>query len=133
MNKRQAGNIALARVPELEHQIMLNVRDIRLYVKCIHSMINHGSPCEFCEDRDECEINGKDISMGCDDWMLKLWRTNEEVKDWQQAIMAGKKQTELFAEEVPEDGYQESDGSDSPEGNTVPCGDDPVLDGPSVE
>ena len=133
MNKRQAGLAAMARVPELEHQIMLNIRDIRLYVQCIHSMINHGSPCEYCEDRDECEINGKNIDAGCDDWMLKLWRTDEVVKDWQQAIMAGKKQTELFSEEVPEDGHQEKDGTYNPERADVPGGQATDVERVSVE
>ena len=132
MNARQAAAAAAKRVEQLEHQIMLNIRDIRLYVQCIHSMINHGSPCEYCEDHDECEIAGKDVGLGCDDWMLKLWKADEEVRDWQRLIMAGKP-TELFAEGGPDDGHQESDGADRPEGESVPGGDDPVLDGPAVE
>lgn len=122
----------MQRIPELEHQIMLNIRDIRLYVQCIRSMINHGSPCEYCEDHDECEIAGKDVSLGCDEWMLKLWKPDEEVKDWQAQVMAGKKQTVLF-EEGTSDGHQESDGADHPEGNAVPGRDDHLLDRPAVE
>ena len=133
MNAKQAAAAAAKRIEEMEHQIMLNIRDIRLYVQCIHSMINHGSPCDYCEDRDECEINGKNIDAGCDEWMLKLWKPNEEVRDWQKDVLAGKKQIELFAEEVPENGHQEIDGSDCPEGEAVPGRDDPVLDGPAVE
>ena len=115
MNAKQSAKAAAKRISELEHQIMLNIRDIRLYVQTIHSMINHGSPCEYCEDRDECEINGKNIDTGCDDWMLKLWHPGEEVKDWQKAVLAGQKQTELFTEgEVPNDSqtvFPESQGS----------------------
>ena len=67
MNAKQSLKAAAKRCEDLEHQIMLNIRDIRLYVQCIHSMINHGSPCEFCEDKDECEINGKNTDAGCDE------------------------------------------------------------------
>ena len=122
VNAKQAARAAAQHIEELEHQIMLNIRDIRLYVQCIHGMINHGSPCEYCEDRDECEINGKNIDAGCDEWMLTLWRPGEEVKDWQEQVMAGNKQTELFAEGGPEDGHQEKDGTDNPEGADVPGG-----------
>lgn len=133
MNARQSLKAAARRCEDMEHQIMLNIRDIRLYVQCIHSMINHGSPCEFCEDRDECEINGKNTDAGCDEWMLKLWKPNEEVKDWQKAVLAGRKQVELFAEGGPEDGHQEIDGLDRPAGDDVPGGQDIVLDGAPVE
>ena len=133
MNAKQSLKAAAKRCEEMEHQIMLNIRDIRLYVECIRGMINHKSPCEYCEDRDECEINGKDISMGCDDWMLKLWRTNEVVKDWQREVMAGKKQVELFAEGGPENGHQDGDGTDSSTGNNVPGGQDLIFKGSTVE
>lgn len=121
MNAKQSLKLAAKRIEDMEHQIMLNIRDIRLYVQCIHSIINHGSPCDYCEDHDECEIAGKNVDAGCDDWMLKLWNPGEEVKDWQRMVMAGK-QTELFAEGGGADGHQENDGTDNPEGADVPGG-----------
>ena len=133
MNAKQAARAAAQHIEELEHQIMLNIRDIRLYVQCIHGMINHGSPCEYCEDRDECEINGKNIDAGCDDWMLKLWKPGETVKNWQEQVMAGKKQVGLFAEGGPADGHQEGNGADRTAGENVSRGDDPLLDGPAME
>ena len=78
MNGRQAAKRAAERIEELEHHVRLDIRDIKLYVACIRDMINHKSPCAYCEDHDECEINGKDISIGCDEWMLKLWTPGEE-------------------------------------------------------
>lgn len=77
MNGKQAARLAAKRIEELEHYIKLNVRDIKLYVQCINHMINHGSPCDYCEDNEECKAEGKDMTIGCDDWMLKLWRKDE--------------------------------------------------------
>lgn len=81
MNAKQAARAAARHIEELEHQVRLNVRDIKLYVQCIQHMIQHGSPCDYCEDRDECQADGKNVDTGCDDWMLKLWKVEEALPE----------------------------------------------------
>jgi len=81
MNGKQAARLAAKRIEELEHYVRLNVRDIKLYVQCVQHMIQHGSPCDYCEDRDECLADGKNVDTGCDDWMLRLWRIDEELPE----------------------------------------------------
>lgn len=62
--------MAAKRIEDLEMTCLMATRDIRLYNKCIVDMINHGSPCEYCEDFKECHEAGKDTTIGCDEWIL---------------------------------------------------------------
>lgn len=70
MNGRQAAREAAKRIEELEARIAMDIKDIRTYNVCILHMINHGSPCDFCYDKAECESLGKDLTIGCDQWMV---------------------------------------------------------------
>lgn len=78
MNGRQAAKAAAVRIEELERRERLAASDIRQYNKCILHMINHGSPCDYCEDKSECEAEGKDITIGCDDWLLAFNKENTD-------------------------------------------------------
>jgi hypothetical protein len=77
MNGRQAAKAAAKKIEELEWYRDLCIRDIKLYNECISGMIQHRSPCEWCNDLDECREAGKDVTLGCDEWMIKLWRPEE--------------------------------------------------------
>jgi len=71
MNSRQAARAANKRIEELERVNRLYSKDVGDYISCILHMINHGSPCNFCHDYQECKDEGKDLTIGCDQWMLK--------------------------------------------------------------
>ena len=71
MNARQAAKAASLRVMELERLLALNKGDIVNYNLCILHMIDGGSPCGFCEDEMECQLEAKG-GKGCGDWMLKM-------------------------------------------------------------
>ena len=74
MNSRQAAKAAAARIEECERIMALNKADIIDYNNCIMHMIRHGSPCDYCNDLEECWENGNDVTMGCDEWMLRMKR-----------------------------------------------------------
>lgn len=82
MNQRQANKLAAQRVPELERILGLYKLDTVDYNLCILHQIDGGSPCIFCEDYDECQLEAKD-GKGCVEWML---RSNEKR---QKAAKAG--------------------------------------------
>lgn len=71
MNARQAAKLAAKKIEELEDYNRRCVRDIRAYNALILKMIDGGSPCELCEEYQECELSEKD-GKGCMEW----WLTN---------------------------------------------------------
>lgn len=70
MNARQAAKAAAKRIEELERVAALNKADIIDYNKCIEHMIQNGSPCDYCEDLQECQLEAKG-KTGCTEWMLR--------------------------------------------------------------
>ena len=99
MNSKQAAKAAAKLIEELEHIIRLNIQDIKTYNTCILHMINHGSPCDYCHDHDECQEAGKDLTIGCEDWLLRFEPPKMEFSgkaQWQEDVQAGK-ETGIFA------------------------------------
>ena len=70
MNARQAAKAAAKRIEELERVAALNKADIVDYNKCVEHMIQGGSPCDYCEDLQECQLEAKG-KTGCTEWMLR--------------------------------------------------------------
>ena len=70
MNAKQSLKLASKKIEELEHYNKRCVADIKAYNQVIESMIAGGSPCDWCEDRVECQLNAK--GKGCDEWMLAM-------------------------------------------------------------
>lgn len=70
MNAKQALRAASRHITELEYANSRYKADVIGYNNCILHMIRHGSPCDYCQDLAECKEAGKDVSIGCDDWLL---------------------------------------------------------------
>ena len=69
MNSRQAAKAAAARIQELEFRVAMNILDIRDYNEVIEALILQKSPCPWCEDYEECQLEAKKL-YGCPEWLL---------------------------------------------------------------
>jgi len=70
MNGRQAARAAAKRIEELETYKKFAMWDIQKYNECVLHMINKGSPCDYCDDLENCKEKGFDVTLGCDEWIL---------------------------------------------------------------
>jgi len=87
MNARQAARAAAKRIEELEHFVKLNTQDIKDYNKIIVNMIAGESPCPYCEDWEECNLDAK-AGKGCQQWWLR-YRREGETDDSKTVFLAG--------------------------------------------
>ena len=60
MNARQAAKAAAKRIEELEDYNRRCSADIKAYNQCIDAMIAGGSPCPWCMEHEECQLEAKD-------------------------------------------------------------------------
>lgn len=83
MNAKQAARAASKnkRIAELEDFNRRCSADIRAYVGCIISMIGGASPCAWCEEENECQLEAKG-GKGCKQWWLK--NNLEEVPEFEE-------------------------------------------------
>lgn len=87
MNARQAARKAAKKIEELEYIVSAQSRDIKEYNEVIQHMMKHGSPCDWCEDQQECREAGKDLTIGCEEWMLRFWKPEEEASNDSEGIL----------------------------------------------
>lgn len=111
MNAKQALKSVLKKNEELAYHVMRSKVDITVYNQIILGMINGESPCPWCEDHEECQLQAKD-GKGCGEWMLKF---------------------DVELEEEQDDGCAAGDGDNRGEERVVSGGDDPGFPGAQVE
>lgn len=71
MNAKQALKLCSKQLEETEAVLQRAQQDIKDYNACIESMIKGGSPCEWCEEKEECQLQAKADGKGCEQWWLK--------------------------------------------------------------
>ena len=57
------------KIQNMSYQIMRNAADIKAYNEVIDGMIAGKSPCDWCEDLNECQRAVK--GQGCAEWWLR--------------------------------------------------------------
>lgn len=88
MNGRQAARAAAKKIEEMNVTLGFNRLDIVDYNKCILHMIGGGSPCDFCEDIEECQLEEKG-KKGCGEWMLRRQITPLDVNEGDEDASKG--------------------------------------------
>lgn len=76
MNAKQALKLCSKQLEETEAVLQRAQQDIKDYNACIDSMIHGGSPCEYCEEYIECQLQAKD-GKGCSEWWLRFKREDK--------------------------------------------------------
>lgn len=71
--------IAEAALVDLHTVVGRAEKDIKAYVQCILGMIQGGSPCEWCEEQNECQLQAKADGKGCDQWWLRYEEEDENA------------------------------------------------------
>lgn len=71
MNAKQSLKLVAKRLEDVEIVLARAQADIKAYNQCIDSMIAGGSPCDWCEDRKECQLQAKADGKGCSEWWLR--------------------------------------------------------------
>lgn len=70
MNAKQALKAVRQRLEDLEITVQRATSDIKRYNECIDGIIRGKSPCEWCEDEKECQLEAHNLKKGCGLWML---------------------------------------------------------------
>ena len=78
MNAKQALKQVAKQLEDARRKELLYIADVRDYNACIEHMIKHGSPCDYCEDLEDCKSEGKDVAIGCDMWMLRSQKITQD-------------------------------------------------------
>ena len=71
MNAKQALKMASKHIADLEDFNRRATIDNKAYNKVIEGMIRGESPCPWCNDYQECQLQAKD-GKGCEDWFLTM-------------------------------------------------------------
>ena len=78
MNAKQSLRAVARHLEEATASLMRATQDIKAYNQCIDHMIAGGSPCDYCEDNPECQLEAK--GRGCDMWMLRWGPEGDDGK-----------------------------------------------------
>lgn len=76
MNGRKAAKLAAKRIAELEYVVAMQTQDIKDYNACIIAHIGGASLCDWCEDKNECQLEAKG-GTGCSEWWLRYRREGD--------------------------------------------------------
>ena len=87
MNAKQALKAVSQRLSEVEIVLARAQSDINQYNLCIDSMISGGSPCEYCEEEEACQLQAKTDGKGCAQWWLKYQREEEPTGSESERIL----------------------------------------------
>lgn len=79
MNAKQAARAAAKRIEDMELTLARATADIKRYNQCIDSMIEGGSPCDWCDDLNECQLEAK--GKGCELWLLSFEEEEHHESD----------------------------------------------------
>ena len=92
MNSRQAAKAAAKKIEEMQNYNDKCKADITAYNAVIQAMIEGRSPCPWCEDFEECQLEAKKL-YGCPEWILhnNAKRVTEVDVDKEEKLQFGGK------------------------------------------
>lgn len=85
MNAKQSLRLASARLAEVETVLARAQADIKDYNDCIDAMIRGESPCKWCEEYPECQLEAKD-GKGCDLWWLRYGKETPKEEESEEIV-----------------------------------------------